>query len=202
MTTPPQSDEETASGPVVLFREADNRGRPRSETSTSSLQPQDSQNPHQISPTEVSSTAADPSWSTGPNGDGNAPGTVNDTSSPSPGNGEGDGGSGRTLTDRIASGLAGVTGAAHNTLTDDVGRDLGLYLATGDELAESADALASLAGRHLTGGRGMTRDTEDLVRLGIAVASYAGRQWRTWKQARAVRKQLAAQSAASTPAAA
>lgn len=98
--------------------------------------------------------------------------------------------------------MAGVTGAAHNTLTDDVGRELGLYLATGDELAESADALASLANRHLTGGRGMTPDAEDIVRLGIAVASYAGRQWRTWKQARKNRAHLAAQTAAGTPAAA
>lgn len=98
--------------------------------------------------------------------------------------------------------MAGVTGAAHNTLTDDVGRQLGLYLATTDELDESADALASLASRHLTGGRGMTPDAEDLVRLGIAVASYAGRQWRTWKQARGLRKKLAAQTGAGTPAAA
>ncbi|NUR04296.1 MAG: hypothetical protein HOY79_49685 [Streptomyces sp.] len=89
----------------------------------------------------------------------------------------------------IAAGLVNATEAAHNLATDDVGRALGQFLVSETEVMEISDAGARIIGRKLPKGLG-NRDFEDFARLGMAVASYVGRQVSIWKKARAARRQI------------
>lgn len=99
----------------------------------------------------------------------------------------------------IAAGIMNVTEAAHNIATDDVGRHLGQFLPSDTEVNEISDAGARILSRKLPAGAG-SGDFEDLLRVGMAVFSYVGRQVRIMNQARAARRQIKAAAATAPPA--
>jgi len=99
----------------------------------------------------------------------------------------------------IAAGIIHATEAAHSVATDDVGRHFGAFVATETEITEVSDASARIITRKLPKGVG-NKDLEDFVRLGVAVASYVGRQIKIRGQARAARRQLKAAAESVPPA--
>jgi hypothetical protein len=170
-------------------------GRPPSSTSTS--EPPQSTTPG-TSPTgpAESLTSQEPDWSTRSHLGDDEPRPASSTSGGSLGSEVGaEAQSG--LRGGIAAGIVNATEAAHNILTDDVGRHLDQFRATETEIMEISDAGARIISRKLPPGVG-NKDFEDILRVGMAVASYVGRQVRIMRQASAARRQL---NAAAKPSA-
>lgn len=195
MSSTPPSDETPTAGPVLFQAPRPGPGRPPSSTSTSEPPNPSTPETNQSNPAE-SSTSPEEDWSTSSRPDVDEPEPESGPSSGSLGSEVGaEARSG--LRRGIAAGIVNATEAAHNALTDDVGRHLGAFLASDKEIEEVSDAGARYLGRKLPTGAG-NRDLEDLLRVGIAVASYVSRQVRILNQARAARRQLRA-AAASQP---
>lgn len=94
------------------------------------------------------------------------------------------------LTANLERQLLHASFIVHSLATDDVGRAYGLYLISDTEASEIAEAGSHLISRKIPKGLG-NRDVEDYARIGLAVASYVGRQFSIWKQARSARRQMA-----------
>lgn len=191
-STSPSDD--TPSEPLLFQTPRPGPGRPPSQTSTSEPRPSSTPETSPSDPAE-SSTSPEQDWSTSgrPAGDEQQP---SDTSSGSLGSEVG--AEARAgLRGSIAAGIVNATEAAHNTLADDVGRHLGQFLASDKEIQEVSDAGARIISRKLPKGTG-NPDLEDLLRLGVAVAAYVGRQVRIFRQASAARRQLRAAAAGQT----
>jgi len=172
-------------------------GRPASSTSTSEPPPLNTSEANPSGPAE-SSTSPDPDWSTRHPLDNDAPDSGRSTSSDSLGSEVGAETRG-TLRATITAGIVNATEAAHNTLTDDVGRYFDQYRASEHEIDEVAGASARILSRKVPKGLG-NPDLEDFLRLGVAVAAYVGRQVRIFRQAAAARRQIKAAAATAPPA--
>ena len=195
-STHPSDEAPTAppAGPVLFQAPPRGPGRPPS-TSTSELSPPSTPSTSPSNP-EASSTSPEGDWSTRSHPDDGEPQPESGTSSGSLGSEIGV----EALTGlrrSIAAGLIHATEAAHSVATDDVGRHFGQFVATETEITEVSDASARIITRKLPRGVG-NKDFEDFIRLGVAVASYVGRQVKIRGQARAARRQLKA-AAANAP---
>lgn len=188
----PETTEASETPAVDLFLAPVRPGRPPSSMSTSEPQPSNTSPNPSPHPAE-SSTSPDPSSSTRPPRDAReaGPATAPGGSSPSE-----DEDRPRSLKDTIAGTLTGATTVAYNTLTDDVGRDHGLYLATEEEVSAVAESASAIIGRRLGPVVGSS-ELADVVQLAIAAASYATRTFQTWRAARAKRAELRAQGEAA-----
>lgn len=189
-------DESALTQAPSLFRAAPTVGRPPLSTSTNELQNPNtapSQNPRP----EESSTNPAPNSSTAPRVDSHETGPDQSPAGNSPSDAENSG----SLADTIARGLGSVTQTAHQTLTDDVGRLHGLYLATEEELTSVGDGAASMLKRRLGPAIGSS-ELGDLIQIGLAVGSYVARTvqiWRTTRQHRAEIAKQASQQPAAQP---
>ena len=184
------SDEPSApqpAGPVLFQAPPRGPGRPPSSTSTSEPPPSSTLPTNPSDPGE-SSTSPEADWSTRNRPDAGEPQPASEPSSGSLGSEIGV----EALTGlrrSIAAGIIHATEAAHNIATDDVGRHFGAFVASETEINEVSDAGARIISRKLPAGLG-NKDLEDFIRVGIAVASYVGRQIKIRGLSRAARKQL------------
>lgn len=145
-------------------------------------------------PTSAATTAGDglaagPDWTESSDGQPETPETLNGSSQGSSAATTSRGASRRALADAIAVVLDAVTTAAHTYLTDEIGKEAGLYLADEqDKEGISKPAAAVLSRRGVLDGAGT--DATDFVQLGIALAGYASKQLRRLTQVRKARKSL------------
>jgi len=199
MSSTHQSDETPTAppaGPVLFQAPPRGPGRPPS-TSTNEPPAPNTPSTNPSDPAE-SSTSPAGDWSTRSHPDDGEPQPANEPSSASLGSEIGV----EALTGlrrSIAAGIIHATEAAHSVATDDVGRHFGAFVATETEITEVSDASARIITRKLPKGIG-NRDLEDFVRVGVAVASYVGRQIKIRGQARAARRQLKAAAESAPPA--
>lgn len=187
---PSAPDVPPADDPILFQEPPRGPGRPRSSTSTSTTPPPGT-SPEPPNPLEEPSTPAGPDSSTSDHrGD---PGeSESEPVSLSPGSGEPGG-----LAGAIRAGILTGTHAAHNLATDDIGRVLGAYLVTKRELDEASEGAARILQRKVPAGL-VGRDVQDGVRVGVALASWLGRQFQIWTRARAARRAPALGPAAQT----
>lgn len=190
MPSNPTADEspsptQTPPGPVMFQAPPPRPGRPPSATSTSTPPPPSTNEttPHHRA---ESSTPAEPDWSTSQHPAGGGSDARSSISSDSPGSKRG----AQLVAEDIRGALINATEAAANGLTDDVGRALGQFRATEDELDEVSEAAAGLLARRVPRGVG-NPDVADLIRVGLAVIAYGGRQFRILRAARAARRKMA-----------
>jgi hypothetical protein len=191
MNSTPRSDDIPTPPPAPVMFQAPRPGPGRPPSSTSTSEPPQSTTPETSpsSPAE-SLTSQEPDWSTRSHLGDDEPRPASSTSGGSLGSEVGaEAQSG--LRGGIAAGIVNATEAAHNILTDDVGRHLDQFRATETEIMEISDAGARIISRKLPPGVG-NKDFEDILRVGMAVASYVGRQVRIMRQASAARRQLKA----------
>jgi hypothetical protein len=199
-STPPSDETATApipAGPVMFQAPRPGPGRPPSSTSTSEPPLSSTSETNPNGPGE-SLTSPDPDSSTRHllGDDESDPGRS--TSSGSLGSEIG-AEARNTLRATITAGIVNATEAAHNTLTDDVGRYFEQYRASDKEIEEVAAASARILSRKAPKGLG-NPDVEDFLRLGVAVVAYVGRQVRIFRQAAAARRQIKAAAASAPPA--
>jgi hypothetical protein len=90
------------------------------------------------------------------------------------------------LASTVRAGVTAATSAAHELLADDDAKSLGAFLAEDDEVDGIADAAAGLLSRRVPAGVG-NPDVTDLVKLGLILAGYIGRQFRIRRQIKAMR---------------
>jgi hypothetical protein len=195
MSSTPRSDDTQTSPPAPVMFQAPRPGPGRPPSSTSTSEPPQSTTPETSpsSPAE-SSTSQEPDWSIRNRLGDDEPTPASATSGASLGSEVGaEALSG--LRGSIAAGIVNATEAAHNILTDDVGRHLDQFRATETEIMEISDAGARIISRKLPAGVG-NKDFEDFLRVGMAVVSYVGRQVKILNQARTARRQLRAATAA------
>lgn len=171
-----------------LFRQAPQVGRPPSSTSTSEPPSPSTPPIPTLSAPAVSSTSPAPSSSTEPPAEPPAA-----TAHPAPSGSSPSEPAPAGLRETLARTLTTATALAHSTLTDDVGRAHSLYLATEEEVHGAAEGAASILTRRL-GPAVVGGEAGDIVQIALAVASYTTRQVRTWRQARADRAALKAQT--------
>jgi len=198
MSSSPDLDESDVPpvGPVMFQAPRPGPGRPTSSTSTSEPPQSSTRETNPSGPAESSTNPDQDSSTRNPLDDGAA---ASDS-----------GTSGRSLGSEIgaeahaglrggiAAGIINATEAAHNALTDDVGRQLGQFLISDTEVGEIADRGARIIARKLPKGAG-NPDIEDFIRVGVAVVAYVGRQFRIFRQATAVRRKMRETTAAAAP---
>jgi hypothetical protein len=151
----------------------------------SSMSPDESSSPTNSPATELPTD----DWSVGSLGAGQPIESDRDDSSNPPSTGELPKGSlaGRgELRKTVTAGVIAATSAAHELLADDDGKSLGAFLADDEEVDGIADAAAGLLSRRVPAGVG-NPDVTDLVKLGLILAGYIGRQFRIRRQIKAMR---------------
>lgn len=97
------------------------------------------------------------------------------------------------LRQTVAAGVTAATSAAHELLADDDAKSYGAFLADENEVDGIADAAAGLLSRRVPAGVG-NPDVTDLVKLGLILAGYVGRQIRIRRQIKAMRAGAVAQA--------
>lgn len=128
-------------------------------------------------------------WSAGSLDDGTptASGPAEPSSPPSTGDlPKGSLGGRAELSGTVRAGVTAASSAAHELLADDDAKSLGAFLVDEDELDGIGDAAAGLLSRRVPAGVG-NPDVTDLVKLGLILAGYVGRQIRIRRQVKMMR---------------
>lgn len=184
MTSPSRSDSSNPANLSGLFLQPSSPP-PSSTPSPSSMSPDESSSPTSSPATELPTD----DWSAGSLGAGpQIESDPADSSSPRS-TGELPKGSLAArgeLASTVRAGVTAATSAAHELLADDDAKSLGAFLAEDDEVDGIADAAAGLLSRRVPAGVG-NPDVTDLVKLGLILAGYIGRQFRIRRQIKAMR---------------